>query len=665
MSVSIKTGSVVAQPGQAVSLSSLFTGTEDGPTYLVVQLLDRNEYTAAGNGNLGTLSGNGHTAHFAGIGGDSRGIGIVFTYNAQTGQYTNATYGNLASLAYTASTNPDDNTSLSLFGTDYGGLASQYADNPGVLAANPAYFTYDGSVSVVTQPGVAQPQANATPDAVCSAAVSFVGQAWNENGCWVLASNISAIAGASLPLTSTFLGMSAETNGEWIVAYNGPGGQTGDWQSHVTAGEMVVFQTSATSGHITTVVSGSGSTAELVDNAVFVNANGTIANAANDGSAADITIAGPHLATQEFAQAMAGSVVVYELDTPVVTASSDLLLDDKTSIALSALFTASDPANRTIAEYQIYNASADALGGFSIGGSTVAANSAAGAITIDAAALSSANFVAGDQLGIDTIDVRAFNGSYWGDWQAINLDVTNAPVVANQTPTQLWYQNLATSFTLPANTFVAPEGETLSYSASLDGAQLPSWLQFSNGTFSGAVPHGITSFTLSVTATDSDGGSATDSFDVTAPVRVTTPTILHQTANQTVKAGQAVNLSVANVFSDPHGAAQTFAVSETDGSALPSWLSFDAASRSFSGTVPTGAGGFSLRVTATDVSNAQESATENFTVAIKSSPAAASSKIASMFGEAIAAFTGDTAPAALALTQPPPEQQTLLAANTH
>jgi len=81
-----------------------------------VSLLDRNEYTASSNGNTGTLSGDGNTAHFSSIGGDSNTIGAVFTYNASTGQYTNAVYGNLANLTM-ASTNTNDSTSISIFAT--------------------------------------------------------------------------------------------------------------------------------------------------------------------------------------------------------------------------------------------------------------------------------------------------------------------------------------------------------------------------------------------------------------------------------------------------------------------------------------------------------------------------------------------------------------------
>ena len=98
------------------------------------------------------------------------------------------------------------------------------------------------------------------------------------DGCWVLASTIAADAGTSLPVQSTLIGQAGQANGEWIVAFNGPTGQSGNWQSMVTAGEIVVIGTPGGGGHITTCVSGSGSTAMLVDNITYENGAGQILN---------------------------------------------------------------------------------------------------------------------------------------------------------------------------------------------------------------------------------------------------------------------------------------------------------------------------------------------------------------------------------------------------
>jgi hypothetical protein len=526
LSIIKEAGAVVAKPGQQISLSSLFDITAGGnPQYVIVSLLDRDEYTATSNGNEGTLSGDGATASFASIGGDANAIGLVFTYNAATGQYTNAKYGNLANLTYTASTNPDDQTSLSLFATSNLALANEYATNPFVLSTNPTYFSYAGSVSIVTSATFGAAPVQATPDSVCTVADSFVDQAWNMDGCWVLASDIAAEAGASLPLTSTSLFVPGEANGEWIVAYDGPAGQTGNWEAMVHAGEIVAFATSSDSGHITTVVSGSGSTAELVDNITYVNANGSIANSAHDGSADDIVVAAPHAASQEFAQAVAGSVVIYELDTPIVTdTASAVTLAATASDALSSLFTVSDPAARAITEYQFYDTTSSGAAvadSFSVGGAVESGSSAAGAITVSAAALSSADFLAGASTASDALDVRAFNGLYWGDWQTLGVTVAapKPPVVSAQTPAQSWLDGETVRLALPADTFSDPQNEKLTYAATQsNGAALPSWLAFNaaTDTFSGTVPAGASgSLGLKVTATDTGGLSVADTFTAT------------------------------------------------------------------------------------------------------------------------------------------------------
>jgi hypothetical protein len=435
------TGSIVAQAGQEVDVALLLDITAgNNPTYLVVSLLDREEYTASGNGSTGTLSGNGHTLGFSNIGGDSDTVGIVFTYNALTGQYANATYGNLANLLYTALTKTNDDTSISFFTTNDSALANEYANNPYVLEQDaPTVKTYLGSISVVTQPAFTGPtRTQATPHSIEAAAISFVGEAWNMNGCWVLASNVSAEAGASLPITSASLGIPGVPSGEWIVAYDGPAGQTGNWESMITAGKMVVFETSATSGHITTVVSGSGSSAMLVDNITYLNQNGQIVNSANDGSANDIIISAPHLASQEWAMAVPGSVVVYELDCPIITVTTAVSTDAAgKTVALAPLFSASNPlASQAITQYQFYNVgTGDAVSdSFMVGSTDEVGHSAANAITVSSSALSTVDLLAGGSFGTDTIEMRAFNGSCRDDWVSMTVDISG-DVNARSPPT--------------------------------------------------------------------------------------------------------------------------------------------------------------------------------------------------------------------------------------
>ena len=278
MSVLTKDSAFVDPSATAIGLDQIFgvSAAITNPTYLVLTALDRNEYTAGATGATGSFTGNGQTLNLRSIGSDARGAGIVFTYQASTGRYYNSTYGYLDQLTYNSSGSAGDVTNLSLFGTNNLSQANAYASNAYAMMQVDA-AGYLGSATIVTQPkfsGIVPTQA--TPDSLVAVADGFVGQAWNMDGCWILASTIAADAGASLPVQSTAVGLPGQANGEWIVAYNGPAGQTGNWQSMVKAGEMVVFQTGSGGGHITTCVSGTGSSAMLVDNITYVNSSGVI-----------------------------------------------------------------------------------------------------------------------------------------------------------------------------------------------------------------------------------------------------------------------------------------------------------------------------------------------------------------------------------------------------
>jgi hypothetical protein len=178
-----------------------------------------------------------------------------------------------------------------------------------------------------------------------------------------------------------------------------------------------------------------------------------------------------------------------------------------------------------------------------------------------------------------------------------------APTVTSQTATQTAVVGKAFSFSLAANTFTDPQGSALSYAATQSGgAALPSWLSFNAATetFSGtaAAPAGTTAIT--VKATDAYGLSASETFNlVTAAAKA--PDLVSQTANQTEVVGKAFSFSLAaNTFTDPQGSALSYAAAQSGGAALPSWLSFNAATETFSGTAPTGTSSLSLKVTATD-----------------------------------------------------------------
>jgi hypothetical protein len=619
---------------QTFSLSQMFGVTASGsnPTYLVLTALDRNEYTAGATGATGSLSGNGNTATFSSIGGDGRGTGIVFTYQASTGRYYNSTYGYFDQLSYKASASKNDVTSLSLYGTNSLATANAYATNVyDMMQADPS--GYLGSVTVATQPSfTGAVPSQATPYSIAATADSFVGDAWNMNGCWVLASTIAAEAGASLPVASTAIGLPGQANGEWIVAFNGPAGQTGNWQSMVKEGEIVVIGTGGGGGHITTVVSGSGSNAMLVDNITYEYSNGQIANSANDGSVSDVIVAAPHLASQEWANVSSSStVVIYELDTPVVSnlvASSSL--GERASEALATLFAAADPAGKAITEWQVYDtATSDAL---VVGGSGASDHTAATALTV--ASLASVSLLAGSSVTTDTLEVRAYNGTYWGDWDSLSVSVTasgaasatvSAPVVTAATANQTWNAGAVIDLVLPATTFHDPQGQALAYTAHLSSGQaLPSWLSFNaaTDTFTGTAPTAAQTLNIVVTATDTSGLSASETFNATV---IGTPVVAAATTNQTWTEGQAISLTLpGSTFTDPQNQALTYSATLANGQALPSWLTFHPATDSFTGTAPTTAQSLSIKVTATDTSGLSTS--ETFAASVQ--PAVARPSIA-------------------------------------
>ncbi len=189
MSITSTIGSVVATPDEQIDLSTLFSVTPaaSDPTYLILSGLDRDEYTVGYNtADMGTLSGNGAHQTYTNVESDAWSVGIVFTYQASTGQYYNSTYGYFDQVTYTASSNTNDNAVLSVFTTNNSSLATEDASNPYNLEQDLGASGYVGSVGVVTQPSFAGPApSQATPDSVCAAAESFVGKTRNMDGCWV------------------------------------------------------------------------------------------------------------------------------------------------------------------------------------------------------------------------------------------------------------------------------------------------------------------------------------------------------------------------------------------------------------------------------------------------------------------------------------------------
>lgn len=166
-------------------------------------------------------------------------------------------------------------------------------------------------------------------------------------------------------------------------------------------------------------------------------------------------------------------MVVYELDTPTVTTKvGSLTLTAGTKAALGGDFAATNPlATQAITAWQIYNTNAADTLTLS-GAAQVGGHSATGALTV--ANLSAVGLTAGASPGSDTLEVRAFNGSYWGDWTALSVSVTAPLTVAQALTATGSFAVLDTAANVAANAAalqnLAAAGRLLG--VSLSGGQL-------------------------------------------------------------------------------------------------------------------------------------------------------------------------------------------------
>ncbi|MFN6579144.1 MAG: putative Ig domain-containing protein, partial [Aulosira sp. ZfuVER01] len=254
------------------------------------------------------------------------------------------------------------------------------------------------------------------------------------------------------------------------------------------------------------------------------------------------------------------------------------------------------------------------------------------------------------EVGSLNIKVTATDksGATATDSCAITVANTNdSPTLASAIADQNATEDTAFTFTIPENTFADVDaGDTLSYSATLEnGSALPSWLSFDivTRTFSGTPTNSeVGSLNIKVTATDKSGATATDSCAITVANTNDSPTLASAIADQNATEDTAFTFTIPeNTFADVD-AGDTLSYSATleNGSALPSWLSFDIVTRTFSGT-PTNSevGSLNIKVTATDKSGATATDSCAITVANTNDAPTLASAIADQSAIEDAAFT--------------------------
>ena len=239
-------------------------------------------------------------------------------------------------------------------------------------------------------------------------------------------------------------------------------------------------------------------------------------------------------------------------------------------------------------------------------------------LSFDAGTRTFSGTPANGDVGTITVKVTATDGSSASVSDEFTVMVANtndAPTVPKPIADQNATEDAAFSFTVPVNTFNDVDaGDTLTWSATKsDGSALPTWLSFNAGTrtFSGTPANGdVGTITVKVTATDGSSASVSDEFTVTVANTNDAPTVPNPIADQNATDDAAFSFTVpVNTFNDVDaGDSLTYTATKSDGSALPGWLSFNAGTRTFSGTPLNGdVGSITVKMTATDGSSASVS----------------------------------------------------------
>ncbi|MFN6451438.1 MAG: putative Ig domain-containing protein [Nostoc sp. EfeVER01] len=205
-------------------------------------------------------------------------------------------------------------------------------------------------------------------------------------------------------------------------------------------------------------------------------------------------------------------------------------------------------------------------------------------------------------------------------------NTNDAPQVASPITPQQATEDAVFNFTIPANTFIDVDaGDILTYTATLEnGNPLPSWLSFNatNKTFSGTpLNENVGSLNIKVTATDIAQAQASNVFTLTVANTNDAPQVASPIANQQATEDTVFNFTIpANTFIDVDaGDILTYTATLENGNPLPSWLSFNATNKTFSGTplnenVSANVGSLNIKVIATDIAQAQASNVFTLTV---------------------------------------------------
>ena len=163
----------------------------------------------------------------------------------------------------------------------------------------------------------------------------------------------------------------------------------------------------------------------------------------------------------------------------------------------------------------------------------------------------------------------------------LTVEEVNDPPTVPSIPGQTTIEGQSFSYQVPS--FVDPEGESVTYTATLnDGSALPAWLTFDSGshTLSGTPSDADTPATLTISITASDGTlSSSVTFTISAPESNQRPPKPNVT-DQTTYAGATFTYTVPEVI-DPDEDSLTYQAFLGASNPLPRWISFNSDTRTF------------------------------------------------------------------------------------
>ena len=302
-------------------------------------------------------------------------------------------------------------------------------------------------------------------------------------------------------------------------------------------------------------------------------------------------------------------------DAPQFDAPSDQTINEDNSavISIANLIDTETPVGALIVEATSSNAELVTTQGLKVTGS---GDSRMLTITPEA-----------DQVGTATISVSVSDSqSTTVKTFELMVDPTNdAPTTANPMADQVAIAGANFEVTVDEQTFQDVDAnDVLSYTASLeDTSVLPGWISFNptTQTFSGQpTDSDVGTIRVTVTATDQDSEATTDTFELNV-IANNAPTLAEPLGNSSATATIDFTRTLpTNTFEDVDPSDRLIlTASQSNGTALPSWLTFESDTQTFSGT-PTESdiGQLSITVAATD--RAGLSATEEFVITVEDAP---------------------------------------------